>query len=186
VFLASERNTQEVFGDLNIILSVNGALDQKKKKNRSRAHRIDPYVSGLNPLRRPLSARDVIGEDGRRQAVLDRICPLEHLLLVAPLEDGHDGPEDLFASDAHRRLDPRKHSGLDEEPALELGPSFGHLPPADDSRALGLRRGNEFENAVPVACGYDGAHGRLHVGWYAGDVSLWNSLLDDRDDFVVD
>src|SRR5580698_9783304 len=75
---------------------------------------IDPDIACLDPFRRFHRPGEIIGNDGRGEAVFDAVHLREHLFVIVPGHDRHDRAEYLFATDPHRRRDVVENRRRDE------------------------------------------------------------------------
>ena len=64
---------------------------------------VDPDEADFDPGGGAMGRLKVFGPDRGRQAVVDAIDRLEHLVLITPFEHGQDRSENLLLGDAHLR-----------------------------------------------------------------------------------
>src|SRR3954471_16257232 len=81
---------------------------------------VDPYVTRLDARCETMRTIEVVRPDRARQADVERIDAIEHVVFVRPAQDADDRPEDLFARDAHVVGDVGENRRLDEETLREL------------------------------------------------------------------
>src|SRR5262245_33020868 len=82
---------------------------------------VDPHVPGLDALGRLHGLAQIVGHDGRGEAVFHAVGAVDHLVVVLPRHHGHDRAEDLVAADAHGRRDLVEDGGRDEEASRQRG-----------------------------------------------------------------
>src|SRR5207244_2166722 len=81
-----------------------------------------PTTSSAPPNRgrRPMGGDEVVGPDRAGEPVFDLVHLREHLLLIAPFENGEHGAEDLLLGDAHIHGHVGEHRRLDVEALGEM------------------------------------------------------------------
>src|SRR5258708_24454215 len=84
---------------------------------------VDPHVAGLDGVGHAQRRREVVGPDVGAQAELRVVHLAQHLGLIVPGEDSHDGAEDLLALDRHAVLHAVADGDVDEE-----SPGEGFMP----------------------------------------------------------
>src|SRR5258708_38610052 len=75
---------------------------------------VDPHEARLDRRRRTMRGGEIVGPDRAGEPILHLIHPCQHLVLVAPFENGEDWTEDLFLGDAH------VHGHIDEHRWLDI------------------------------------------------------------------
>src|SRR5467141_3978534 len=64
-------------------------------------HLVDPDEARLDRARHAMRGDEIVGPDRAGEPVFDLVHLRQHVLLVAPFQDGEDGAENLFLADAH-------------------------------------------------------------------------------------
>jgi len=115
---------------------------------------VDPDHAGLDALGDAVGARDILGEDGAAETVRRVVGHVEGILFRLEARDHDEGPEDLFAVDAHAGLDVREDGRLDEESFVGGGALGEGFAAGDECRAFFLAGFDVCQDTLVLGFGY--------------------------------
>src|ERR671935_2686244 len=101
--------------DAGLLVAAEGGAEKMLR------HFVDPHEARLDRRCRAMRGREIVRPDRAGQPVLHLIDLRQHLILVAPFEDGENRAEDLLLGDAHVHGHIGEHGRLDIEPLGEMG-----------------------------------------------------------------
>lgn len=141
---------------------------------------VDPDGTSVELVADADGSVEILGVDGRGQAVGRVVAHAEDILLVLELGNGSDGSEDLLAHNLHVVADVTEDGGLDE---VTLG-AFS-LSTNLELGTLGLASVDVAHDTVELELADLGSLEGLGVGWVA-DLVLQDALLEGGNELVVD
>src|SRR6266566_9696225 len=80
--------------DARLLVAAEGRAEEMLR------HLVDPHEPRLDGCRHAMRGDEIVGPDRTGQPVFDLVNLREHLLLVAPFENGENRTEDLLLADA--------------------------------------------------------------------------------------
>src|SRR5262249_5260645 len=101
--------------DARLLVAAEGRAEEMLR------HLVDPHESRLDGCRHAMRGDEIVGPDRAGQAIFNLVHLRQHLLLVAPFENGENRTEDLLLADAHVHGHVGEHRGLDVEALGEQG-----------------------------------------------------------------
>src|ERR1700745_1722035 len=81
--------------DARLLVAAEGRAEETLR------HRVDPQEARLDRSCRAMRGDEIVGPDRAGQPVFDLVHLHQHLLLIAPFENGENRAEDFFLADAH-------------------------------------------------------------------------------------
>src|SRR5215468_9358473 len=151
--------------DTRLLIAAEGRAEEMLR------YVVDPHEARLHGSRRAMRGDEIIGPDRAGQPVFDLIYLRQHLLLIAPFENGENRAEDLFLADAHVHGHVGEHRGLDVE-ALGEQRVARPLATTQKPRAVLFAGLDVAEDAIVLRLAHDRAHGGRGIGRNARLVAL--------------
>src|SRR5215469_4909198 len=151
--------------DTRLLIAAEGRAEEMLR------YVVDPHEARLHGSRRAMRGDEIIGPDRAGQPVFDLVHLRQHLLLIAPFENGENRAEDLFLADAHVHGHVGEYGRLDVEALGEPGIARP-LAAAQKSRAVLLAGFDVVKDAIVLRLAHDRAHGGRGIGGNAGLVTF--------------
>src|SRR5258707_2785879 len=164
--------------DARLLVAAEGRTEEMLR------HLVDPHEARLDRSCRAMRGDEIVGPDRAGQPVFDLVHLRQHLLLIAPFENGENRAEDLFLADAHIHGHVGEYGRLDVETLGEQRVARP-LAAAQQPRAVLLAGLDIAEDAIVLHLAHDRTHGGRGIGRNAGLVAL-DGVLHAFEHGVVD
>lgn len=146
---------------------------------------VDPDHTSLNIRRHTVGTLNVLGEDGRAQAVGGIVGPANGLVFLDEGRNHHERAEHLLAVDAHVVLDVGEDGGFDEE-ALAVADVLVRNAASGEGGAFGLAGFDVRQDAVVLGlCDLGSLEGVVGEG-VADFAGGGDDFLEESDELIVD